>query len=80
MRIPKSNNVEKPRTTTRKAVKKAIDKQDLEQKAAARPVFTQEDLHNAICLKAYELFVAGGCQVGKDLEDWYAAERIVLSA
>ena len=60
------------KTTSRKAVSKAIAKQDIEQKR------TQEQIQEAIRLKAYELFLERGCQNGNDIQDWQEAEQIVL--
>ena len=35
------------------------------------------DLDQKIAEKAYELYVARGCENGHDVEDWIQAERIV---
>lgn len=68
MRISKSTSKElKPRTTTRKSVKKALEIQD------------KELLKEAIRLKAYELFEQRGYQHGYAEQDWIAAEQIVLN-
>jgi hypothetical protein len=37
------------------------------------------DLSQKIAEKAYELYVARGCENGHDVEDWIEAERIVKS-
>ena len=60
------------KTTKRKAVSKAIAKQDIETQKASQQV------QDAIRLKAYELYVQGGCQHGNDVANWQAAEQIVL--
>ena len=68
MRISKTMVKEiKPKTTTRKSVKKALEIQDKEQ------------LQEAIRLKAYELFVQRGYQNGYAEQDWLTAEQIVLN-
>jgi hypothetical protein len=36
-------------------------------------------LHDEIEVAAYELCVSRGCIPGRDLDDWLAAERIVLA-
>lgn len=71
MRIDKPTSVKK--TTTRKAVKKAIEIQDAED------LNSTTDIQEAIRLKAYELYVARGCQGGSPEQDWADAERIVLN-
>ena len=60
------------KTTKRKAVSKAIAKQDIETQKAS------EQVQDAIRLKAYELYVESGCQHGNDVVHWQAAEQIVL--
>ena len=60
------------KTTKRKAVSKAIAKQDIETQKASQQV------QDAIRLKAYELYVQDGCQHGNDVANWQAAEQIVL--
>ncbi len=37
------------------------------------------NLHDEIAAVAYELYVAGGCVSGRDLDNWLDAERIVLA-
>ena len=37
------------------------------------------NLHDEIAVVAYELYETRGCIHGSDLDDWLAAERIVLS-
>ncbi len=62
------------KTTSRKAVSKAIAKQEFEtQKTASQ-------IQDAIRLKAYELYMQRGCQNGNDFQDWLAAEQLVLQA
>ncbi len=58
--------------TSRKAVSKAIAKQDVETQKAS------QEIQDAIRLKAYEFYVQRGYQHGNDLADWQAAEQIVL--
>ena len=53
----------------RKAVTKAFAKQDSEQ-----------NIEDAIRLKAYELYVERGYTDGNHENDWLAAERIVLGS
>ncbi len=36
------------------------------------------NLHDEIAAVAYELYVAGGCVPGRDLDNWLDAERLVL--
>ena len=66
------------KTTSRKAVSKAIAKQEVEAKRASNAHLDQEQLE-AVRMKAYELFVQRGCQHGYDVEDWKTAEQIVLA-
>ena len=65
--------------TTRKAVKKAITSQEVETKRTSKAQLDQEQLQEAIRLKAYELYLQRGCQDGNDVEDWKTAEDMVLS-
>ncbi len=37
------------------------------------------NLHDEIAAVAYELYVAGGCVPGRDLDNWLDAERLVLA-
>ena len=64
------------KTTSRKAVSKAIANQDVETQTTS--MLAQEQIQNAIRLKAYELYVQRGCQSGNDRQDWIAAEQIIL--
>jgi len=36
-------------------------------------------LHDEIATVAYELYEARGCMLGRELDDWLDAERIVLA-
>ena len=66
------------KTTTRKAVKKAIAKQDAEQsQMSASVLWNSEQIQDAVRLKAYELYVQGGCQPGNDVQNWLAAEQLI---
>ncbi len=60
------------KTTSRKAVSTAIAKQEFETQRTA------SQIQDAIRLKAYELYTQRGCQNGNDLQDWLAAEQLVL--
>jgi len=73
MKTPKTNS--KPKASTRKSVVQAIAKQAEEVQTGT--VKNAQDLHEAICLKAYELYVERGCVHGHHVEDWIAAEKIV---
>ena len=57
----------------RRAVSKAIANQEVEKEQAS------EVQLEAIRLKAYEFFVQRGCAHGHDVEDWQAAEEIVMN-
>ncbi len=70
MRIVKTTAIKK--TTTRRAVKKAIKSQDSEN------LLSYEELQNEIRMKAYELFLQRGGQWGNPEQDWIEAEKIVL--
>ena len=72
MKSVKSTPKAAVKSTTRKAVKKAIVEQDAEVELAC------EQIQESIRLKAYELFVERGCTHGNDREDWIAAEQIIL--
>ena len=37
------------------------------------------DIHDAIAQRAYELYLQRGGEPGRDLEDWFAAERDLRS-
>lgn len=65
---------------SRKAVSKAIAKQDAESKqTVADAQLNSEQIQDAIRLKAYELYTQRGYQSGSDIDDWLAAEQMVLS-
>ena len=67
------------KTTSRKAVSTAIAKQEFEtQKITPSAQLSPEQIQDAIRLKAYELYMRRGCQNGNDLQDWLAAEHLVL--
>jgi len=69
------------KTTSRKAVSKAIAKQEFEtQKTTPNAQLAPEQIQDAIRLKAYELYMQRGCQNGNDFQDWLAAEQLVLQA
>ena len=55
-------------------VKKAADKGVAENKNSV----SQDKIYRRIEERAYELYVARGCQHGSSLEDWYVAERMVM--
>ena len=76
MKTPKTNG--KPKATTRKSVVKAIAKQDEETQQASTT--NCQNIHEAIALKAYELYVNRGCAHGYHAEDWNVAEKIVRQA
>ena len=40
---------------------------------------SDDQLHQRIAEKAYELYECGGCCHGRDVEDWLEAERLVLT-
>ena len=68
------------KTVSRKAVSKAIVKQEAEsQQAVFKAQLTQEQIQDAIRLKAYELYVQRGYSQGSDVDDWLVAEQMVLS-
>ena len=69
------------KTSSRKAVSKAIAKQESEiQKTTPNAQLAPEQIQDAIRLKAYELYMQRGCQNGNDFQDWLAAEQSVLQA
>lgn len=69
------------KTASRKAVSKAIAKQEFEtQKITPNAQLAPEQIQDTIRLKAYELYMQRGCQNGNDLQDWLAAEQLVLQA
>ena len=41
---------------------------------------SQEEQHEKIARKAYELFERRGCEHGCDLQDWFEAEKIIKAA
>ena len=45
----------------------------------AQTVKSNGDLNQKIAQKAYDLYVARGCEHGHDVEDWTKAEKIVKS-
>ena len=68
------------KTSSRKSVSKAIAKQEAEfQKTTPNRQFDQEQIQDAIRLKAYEIYVQRGYTQGNDLDDWLTAEQMVSS-
>ena len=45
---------------------------------ATQPI-QAHDIHDAIAQRAYELYLQRGGEPGRDLEDWFAAERDLRS-
>ncbi len=69
------------KTNNRKGVSKAIAIQEFEtQKTTPHAQSAGEQVQDIIRLKAYELYMQRGCQNGSDLQDWLAAEHLVLQA
>ena len=73
MRMAKTSSNGVNKTTTRKAVKKAIKSQDTED------LLSSEEIQNAIRMKAYQLFLERGGQWGNPDQDWADAEKLVLN-
>ena len=48
-------------------------------KAVSEFSVSDDQLHQLIAEKAYELYECGGCCHGRDVEDWLEAERLVLA-
>lgn len=44
---------------------------------AVKPGVSEDELFRRIQDKAYEVYVSRGCNHGRDLENWYEAERLV---
>jgi hypothetical protein len=42
-----------------------------------KPSKSNGDFNQRVAQKAYELYVARGCENGHDVEDWIKAEKIV---
>jgi hypothetical protein len=72
MAMNKTNN----KLNGRKAVNKAIAEQDSEN--AQKASLSQEQIQEAIRLKAYELYEQRGRTPGHHENDWLMAERIVM--
>jgi len=65
------------KTVSRKAVSKAIVRQEADfQQTGLNTQLTQEQIQDAIRLKAYELYTRQG---GTDVDNWLTAEQIILS-
>ena len=62
------------------AAKKYINQSETKPKIIASKALslTPDQIQEAIKQKAYELYVQGGYQGGKDTEDWLNAERMVF--
>ena len=45
---------------------------------AANPIELPDGMRDRIAAKAYELWHERGCREGRDLEDWFDAETIVM--
>ena len=68
------------KTVSRKAVTKAIAKQEAEALShSSHRQLAGEEVQDSIRLKAYELYLQRGCQQGYDVEDWLTAEQMVLN-
>ena len=70
MKSKRSDNETKP------AGRRSIGNQEQNFKKATSRNF--QDIQEAIQLKAYQLYIDRGGRHGKDLEDWFIAERIIL--
>ena len=71
-----TNNKMSNKPAGRRAVTKAFESQNHQSKSS----LSQEQLQEAIRLKAYELYAQRGCMDGDHENDWLAAERIVLGS
>ena len=66
-----------PRTTKPKIGKKVLQMPDSSNGNAQQ--YSPADLEAEIRFRAYELYQQRGCEPGQDEQDWFAAEREVLS-
>jgi len=65
-----------PATTKRTTTKTTAAKSRVEI-PSPQTTYAGNDFYRKVQEKAYELFVARGCDHGYDVEDWLAAEQIV---
>ena len=72
----KNEKINRVKSTSRKSVVQAMARQDKEnQKDLLKD---SQVVLDAIRLKAYELFLERGEQVGNAEQDWISAEKIIL--
>jgi len=72
----KSPRTTKP-TTKSKTAKKILRMP--ENGNGNTPQYSPADLEAEIRFRAYELYEQRGCGPGQEIEDWFAAEREILS-
>jgi len=64
-------------TTMKRTAVKSPAPQNRFETPLARTAFLKEDFNQKVAEKAYELYLARGCENGHDVEDWIQAEQIV---
>jgi Protein of unknown function (DUF2934) len=58
----------------------AKNREAVPQAQASRPRTLSVERQEQIAQRAHELYVAGGCRQGRDLDDWLDAEREIADA
>jgi hypothetical protein len=66
-------------TTKPKTAKNLLQMPDSGNGSGNLPQYSPADFEAEIRLRAYELYQQRGCAPGQDEQDWFAAEREVLS-
>ena len=72
-RIAKKLSSLKPKVAA--VIKKAVA--PVSKAVAPKKRVSEDEIFRLIQAKAYEVYVKRGCNHGKDLENWYEAERLV---
>lgn len=79
--MAKAKNPRTPKTSTSKskAGKNLLQMPESGNGSNSVPQYFPADLEAEIRFRAYELYEQRGCTPGQDAQDWFTAEREVLS-
>jgi hypothetical protein len=77
--MAKAKSPRTPKTTTSRSTTGKRLLQMPESGNGSNPQYSPTDLAAEIRFRAYELYEQRGCTPGQEIDDWFAAEREVLS-
>ena len=64
-------------TTIKRPAIKELEPKNRFKESLPKDICSKDEFYQMVAEKAYELFVARGCEHGHDVEDWAKAEKIV---